>query len=33
MCRDLLGTDALTRRGAAEPITLGFYRLQLVYSK
>lgn len=33
VCRDLLGPDALTRRGAAPEMTLGFYRLQLVYGK
>ena len=29
-CRDLLGAEALARRGAAEAVTLGQYRLQLV---
>ena len=33
VCRELLGPDALTRRGATEATTLGFYRLQLVYAK
>jgi hypothetical protein len=33
VCRDLLGSDALARRGAGEQTTLGFYRLQLVYGK
>jgi hypothetical protein len=33
VCRDLLGPDALTRRGATPETTLGFYRLQLVYGK
>jgi hypothetical protein len=33
VCRDLLGPDALTRRGATRETTLGFYRLQLVYGK
>ena len=32
-CRDLLGPEALARRGAAEDIALGFYRLQLVHAK
>jgi len=30
-CRDLLGPDALARRGAADDPTLGLYRLQLVF--
>jgi len=29
-CRDLLSAEALTRRGAADGVTLGQYRLQLV---
>ena len=33
VCRDLLGPDALVRRGGTEATTLGFYRLQLVYAK
>jgi hypothetical protein len=32
-CRDLLSAEALARRGAAEDVTVGFYRLQLVYAK
>jgi hypothetical protein len=32
-CRDLLGAEALARRGAADDVTLGLYRLQLVYAK
>lgn len=33
VCGALLGRDALTRRGATDDVTLGFYRLQLVYAK
>ena len=33
VCQELLGPDALVRRGAADGSTLGFYRLQLVYGK
>lgn len=29
-CRDLLGAEALARRGAADRVAAGFYRLQLV---
>jgi hypothetical protein len=29
-CRDLLGAEALGRRGATEDLAVGFYRLQLV---
>jgi hypothetical protein len=32
-CRDLLGAEALARRGATDDLALGFYRLQLVFSK
>jgi hypothetical protein len=32
-CRDLLGAEALARRGATEDVTLGLYRLQLVFGK
>jgi hypothetical protein len=32
-CRDLLGAEALARRGATDDVTLGFYRLQLVYTR
>ena len=32
-CRDLLSPEALARRGAAEDVSLGFYRLQLVFSR
>jgi hypothetical protein len=32
-CRDLLGAEALARRGATDDLVLGFYRLQLVFSK
>lgn len=32
-CRDLLGAEALARRGATDDVALGFYRLQLVYAK
>ena len=32
-CRDLLGAEALARRGATEDVALGFYRLQLVFGK
>jgi hypothetical protein len=32
-CRDLLGAEALARRGATDDVTLGFYRLQLVYAR
>jgi hypothetical protein len=32
-CRDLLGAEALARRGATDDVTLGFYRLQLVFGK
>lgn len=31
--RDFLGAEALTRRGAADDVALGFYRLQLVLDK
>ena len=33
VCHELLGPDALVRRGATEATTLGLYRLQLVYGK
>ena len=33
VCRDLLGVEALTRRGATDAVTLGFYRLQFVLDK
>lgn len=32
-CRDLLGVEALARRGATGDVTLGLYRLQLVFGK
>ncbi len=32
-CRDLLGAEALARRGATDDLTLGFYRLQLVHAR
>jgi hypothetical protein len=32
-CRDLLGVEALARRGAMDDAALGFYRLQLVYGR
>jgi hypothetical protein len=32
-CRDLLGAEALARRGATEDVTLGFYRLQVVFGR
>jgi len=32
-CRDLLSAEALARRGATDDVALGFYRLQLVYTK
>ena len=32
-CRDLLGAEAIARRGATDDVTLGFYRLQLVFGK
>lgn len=32
-CHDLLGIEALARRGAADDAALGFYRLQLVYAR
>jgi hypothetical protein len=32
-CRDLLGAEALVRRGAAEDVALGFYRLQLIFGR
>ncbi len=32
-CRDLLGVEALARRGATDDLTLGFYRLQLVHPR
>jgi hypothetical protein len=32
-CRDLLGAEALARRGATEDTSLGFYRLQLVFAR
>ena len=32
-CRDLLGAEALARRGASDDVALGFYRLQLVFGK
>lgn len=32
-CRDLLSAEALARRGATDDVTLGFYRLQLVFGK
>jgi hypothetical protein len=33
VCRDLLGADALARRGGDDDVTLGFYRLQFVLDK
>jgi hypothetical protein len=32
-CRDLLGAEALARRGATDDVVLGLYRLQLVLDK
>jgi hypothetical protein len=32
-CRDLLAAEALARRGAADGVALGLYRLQLVYAR
>jgi hypothetical protein len=32
-CRDLLGAEALARRGATDDVALGFYRLQLVFGR
>jgi hypothetical protein len=32
-CRDLLSAEALARRGAADSVTLGQYRLQLVLGR
>lgn len=32
-CHDLLGAETLTRRGAADDVGLGLYRLQLVFDK
>ena len=32
-CRDLLGAEALARRGATGDVTLGFYRLQVVFGR
>ncbi|MGH7300443.1 MAG: hypothetical protein ACREJE_08530 [Candidatus Rokuibacteriota bacterium] len=32
-CRDLLGAEALARRGATDDVALGFYRLQFVLDK
>ncbi len=32
-CHDLLGAEALARRGATEEVALGLYRLQLVFGK
>ncbi len=32
-CRDLLSPEAVARRGAADDVTLGLYRLQLIFGK